>query len=101
MTLTTVHHVLQSLKYLRQEDLPCTRTTAKSMQRVLQEMEAVKPNPCDDPRVGTFGLTKAEKLMCVNLMPKSVLDLMIVGVLGLPYGQPGLRAKGRPPPSRG
>jgi hypothetical protein len=54
------------------------------MQRVLQEMEAVKPNPCDDPRVGTFGLTKAEKLMCVNLMPKSVLDLMIVSVFGLP-----------------
>lgn len=48
------------------------------MQKVLQEMDAVKPNPCDDPRVGTFGLTKAEKLMCVNLMPKSVLDFMIV-----------------------
>lgn len=69
----------QTLQYLKQPDLPCSRQTPQSIKRTLEAIDKVPTLPDPENRPGGYALTKTEKLMLVNLAPKAIVDLHIVG----------------------
>lgn len=70
--------LIQTLKYLKQPDLPCTRQNPANIKKTLAAVNQVQCKPEEPGSLGSHALAKTERLMLVNLAPQAVVDLTVV-----------------------